>query len=271
MNRTDTVLDRILAHKREDVSARKQRVPLAELERRTGEVPSTRGFEQRLRDQVACGRPAVIAEIKKASPSKGVIRPNFDPAAIARSYADAGATCLSVLTDEEFFQGHDAYLETVRSTVPLPALRKDFLVDAYQVFESRVLGADCVLLIVAALSRDELRTLHDLARHIALDVLVEVHDEAELECACELGARLIGVNNRDLRTFETTLETTFRLLPRMPVDALVVSESGISTPRHVSDLRARGVHTFLVGEAFMRETEPGAALRRLFGGGRDGE
>src|SRR5262245_6446586 len=265
MSRTETVLDRILAHKREDVAVRKARVPIAELERRVRSAPTPRAFGRRLRETVALGRPAVIAEIKKTSPSKGVIRADFDPAAIARSYAEAGATCLSVLTDTEFFQGQDTHLEAVRSTVSLPALRKDFLVDRYQVFESRLLGADCVLLIVAALGRDELRTLHLLARDLALDVLIEVHDEAELDRASELGARLIGVNNRDLRTFETTLETTFRLLPRMPKDVLVVSESGIATPRHVADLRARGVHTFLVGEAFMREPDPGGALRRLFG------
>ena len=265
MTKPGTVLDRILAHKRGEVAGRKDRVPLARIERSARGAPSPRGFERRLRDVVARGHPAVIAEIKKASPSKGVIRADFDPVAIAKSYTAAGAACLSVLTDEQFFQGHDGHLADVREATSTPVLRKDFIVDEYQVFEARAIGADCVLLIVAALAPAELRSFAALARSLGLDVLVEVHDEAELDRAAAIDARLIGVNNRDLRTFETTLDVTFRLLPHVPGGALVVSESGISTREHVTALRASGVHTFLVGEAFMREPDPGQALTRLFG------
>jgi len=260
-----SVLDRILAHKRGEVAARKDRTSLARMERSARSAPAPRGFERKLRDVIARNSPAVIAEIKKASPSKGVIRADFDPVAIAKSYEAAGAACLSVLTDQEFFQGHDAYLTNVRAAVTLPLLRKDFVVDEYQMFEARAIGADCVLLIVAALSPPQLRSFDALARSLGLDVLAEVHDEAELERAAAIGAPLIGVNNRDLRTFETTLDVTFRLLPRMPAGTLVVSESGIATRDHVAALRARGVHTFLIGEAFMRERDPGAALAHLFG------
>ena len=259
---TDTVLDRILVHKRAEVASRKRRESIDALERRARSADAPRGFERRLRDVAARGM-AVIAEIKKASPSKGLIRPDFDPVAIARSYAAAEAACLSVLTDETFFQGQDIHLEQVRAVVPLPLLRKDFVVDAYQIFEARALGADCVLLIVAALAQAELAALHALAQEIGLDVLLEVHDGAELERALRLSPSMIGINNRDLRTFATTLDVTHRLLPRIPDGTLVVSESGIVTPVDVAALRAKGVRALLVGEAFMREPDPGTALRRL--------
>jgi indole-3-glycerol phosphate synthase len=211
------------------------------------------------------GNPAVIAEIKKASPSRGLIRDDFDPVAIAGSYAEAGATCLSVLTDEHFFQGNDAYLAAARDVVTLPVLRKDFTVDAYQLYEARALGADCVLLIVAALDAHQLQEFHQLARGLGLDVLVEVHDAFELEAALTLDPALIGINNRNLHTFETKLDTTYALLERIPENIVVVTESGIRDPVQVSEMRARGVNAFLVGEAFMREPDPGAALRALFG------
>ena len=260
----ETVLTRILAHKRDEVAQRSASIPQSELVARAARQPATRGFIGALRDRIAAGRPAVIAEIKKASPSKGLIRADFDPVAIARSYAEAGATCLSVLTDEHFFQGHDDYLTAARNAVGLPVLRKDFTVDAYQLYEARALGADCVLLIVAALESGQLEEFYGLAQDIGLDVLIEVHNASELETALALQPALIGINNRNLHTFETRLDTTYALLEMIPEQTVVVTESGIRDPAQVSEMRARDVHAFLVGEAFMRETDPGAALTALF-------
>jgi indole-3-glycerol phosphate synthase len=259
-----TILTQILAHKRTEVEARRDARPQAKVESACRHAPAVRGFTAALRDTIAAGRPAVIAEVKKASPSKGVIRPDFDPVAIAKAYASAGASCLSVLTDEAFFQGSDACLAAARGAVTLPVLRKDFIVDPYQIFEARALGADCVLLIVAALSPKQLDALYTLARGLELAVLIEVHDASELDAALALEPPLIGINNRNLHNFETRLETTFDLLDRIPSDTLVVTESGIHDRSQVDAMRARGVHAFLVGEAFMRETDPGAALRALF-------
>ena len=258
------ILDRILARKAEEVRAHRALLPLAELAVRCSTAPAPRGFADALIERIAAGLPAVIAEIKKASPSKGVIRPDFDPAAIARGYAAAGATCLSVLTDVDFFQGSDAYLEQARAVCALPVLRKDFVVDPYQVYEARALGADCILLIVAALDDSALLELSLLASELDIDVLAEVHDAVELERALNLPVRLIGVNNRDLRSFATRLDTTLALRTRVPAERLLVSESGIRTPADVALLRAAGVQAFLVGEAFMRVADPGAELARLF-------
>lgn len=259
------ILQRILARKSEEVRERAARRPLAELAARCADLPQTRGFAAAIEARIAGGQAAVIAEIKKASPSKGVIRPDFDPAAIARSYAAGGATCLSVLTDIDFFQGSDAGLVQARAACVLPVLRKDFVIDPYQVYEARALGADCILLIVAALDDGTLLELALLAAELDLDVLVEVHDAAELERALDVPAPLIGVNNRDLRSFETSLQTTLDLRARASGDVLLVSESGIRAPDDVARLRAAGVHAFLVGEAFMRAPDPGVELQRLFG------
>ena len=260
----ETVLTRILAHKREEIGQRSAATPQSLLESRAAGQPATRGFVSALRARIDDGHPAVIAEIKKASPSRGLIRADFDPVAIARSYAQAGAVCLSVLTDEHFFQGHDDYLAAARDVVTLPVLRKDFTVDAYQLYEARALGADCVLLIVAALDAGQLEEFYGLARGLGLDVLVEVHNASELETALTLDPALIGINNRNLHTFETRLDTTYALLERIPAATVVVTESGIREPVQVSEMRARGVNAFLVGEAFMREADPGAALNALF-------
>ncbi len=260
-----TILDEILAHKREEVGARKRQHPEAELRDRAERQSATRGFTNALRDAVAQGRSGVIAEVKKASPSKGVIREQFDPIAIAKSYQRGGATCLSVLTDEKYFQGHDAYLQAARDAVSLPVLRKEFVVDDYQIIEARALGADCVLLIVSALDIMQLTVLNDAARNLSMDVLIEVHDAPELEAALSRKPALIGINNRNLKTFETTLETTFDLLERIPNDVLVVTESGINSHSDVQQMREKNVNAFLVGEACMRADEPGEALATLFG------
>jgi indole-3-glycerol phosphate synthase len=259
-----TILDEILAHKAGEVEARRSRRSLEEIERTIAGAPDTRGFVRALEQTVAHGRPAVIAEVKKASPSKGVIRADFQPTEIARSYQDAGATCLSVLTDEKYFQGSDAYLEAIRSAVELPLLRKEFIVDGYQIVESRSIGADCVLLIVAALNPESLHEFYGQARSIGLDVLIEVHDASELELALALEPELIGINNRNLKTFETSLTNTYDLLSAIPDDVLVVTESGIHSREDVQAMRGHDVHAFLVGEAFMRADDPGAALRMLF-------
>ncbi|MCP5475843.1 MAG: indole-3-glycerol phosphate synthase TrpC [Rhodanobacteraceae bacterium] len=258
------ILERILARKREEVAARRAAWPLEKLRSHTAEVPTTRGFEASLRARIRHGQPAVIAEVKKASPSKGVIRPNFDPTAIAQSYASAGAACLSVLTDEDFFQGHDRYLTQARRACVLPILRKDFTIDEYQIYESRELGADCILLIVAALPDSRLSEFTDLALELGIDVLMEVHDGEELERALTTRASLIGINNRNLRTFETSLDTTLALKPRVPADRLLVTESGIATRADVERMRSNDVHAFLVGETFMRAPDPGAELEQLF-------
>ncbi|MCP5302302.1 MAG: indole-3-glycerol phosphate synthase TrpC [Pseudomonadales bacterium] len=259
-----TVLRKIIARKREEVVERQQMVPLDELKEKAMAQPPTRGFVDAITARASQGQSAVIAEIKKASPSKGVIREDFDPAAIAVSYEQGGTACLSVLTDVDFFQGADAYLQQARKVVSLPVLRKDFTVDEYQVYEARVLGADCILLIVAALTPKQLKLLHDVARKIGLDVLVEVHDAEELAIALQLGTRLIGINNRNLHNFETSLNNTYALLASIPEGSIVVTESGIHTKSDVAEMRERGVNVFLVGEAFMRADEPGDKLRELF-------
>lgn len=258
------ILKRILARKAEEIAERSARLPLSELSARVAGLPPTRGFVAALEAKIDEGEPAVIAEIKKASPSKGVIREDFDPAAIARSYAAAGAACLSVLTDKDFFQGGEAYLEQARAACDLPILRKDFTIDPYQVYEARAIGADCILLIVAALDDPALLELSLLAAELDLDVLVEVHDEIELERALGVPAPLIGVNNRNLRTFETSLDTTLTLRDRVDAGRLLVTESGIHTRADVEKMQEAGIDAFLVGEAFMRAPDPGAELARLF-------
>ena len=259
-----TILDDILAHKRQEVAAQKQRVDMDTLVANisaSNDVP--RGFMKALQARVAIGGTAVIAEVKKASPSMGVIRASFDPVAIAESYAAAGATCLSVLTDEKYFQGSGRYLRLIRAAVGLPLLRKDFIVDEYQIVEARALGADAILLIVAALSNDELAAFTRLAHDLGLDVLVEVHDEAECERALKLPLRVIGVNNRNLHDFSVSLDTTRRIKAMVPPDYLVVSESGIHTRADIDALQADGVSAFLVGGALMQADDPGAALATL--------
>ena len=258
------ILDRILARKVEEIAARHASVPLDDLAARVGDLPDTRGFAAAMEAKIAAGLPAVIAEVKKASPSKGVIRADFHPAAIARSYEAGGAACLSVLTDADFFQGSEAYLQQARAACSLPVLRKDFIIDPYQVYEARVIGADCILLIVAALDDERLMDLSLLAAELDLDVLAEVHDEDELLRALALPVPLVGVNNRNLRTFETSLETSLRLRPLVEPGRIFVTESGIHAREDVSRLRAADIDAFLVGEAFMRAPDPGSALRDLF-------
>ena len=258
------VLKRILARKQEEVAERRERVSLFELKARLSGAPPVRGFADAVEAKLKAGLPAVIAEVKKASPSKGVIRADFDPAAIARSYEAGGAACLSVLTDIDFFQGSDAYLQQARSACSLPVLRKDFIVDAYQLHEARVLGADCVLLIAAALDDRQLSEFAFIADELGMDVLVEVHDLDELERSLPLPARLLGINNRNLKTFEVSLQNTLDLKDMVPADRVLVTESGILAPADVALMRGAGVHAFLVGEAFMRQPDPGTALRELF-------
>lgn len=258
------VLQRILATKRAEVAAAKAEVAQSELEAAARAAPAARDFLGAIRAKVAAGRPAVIAEIKRASPSKGLLREPYDPPSIARSYEAGGAACLSVLTDRDYFQGSPEHLRAARAACALPVLRKDFIVDLYQVFEARAMGADCILLIAAALRTDEMRRLEGLATSLGMAVLVEVHDAAELDAALGLATPLVGINNRDLRTFETRLETTLGLLPRIPGGRIAVTESGILALADVARLRAAGVGAFLVGEAFMRAPDPGLALRELF-------
>jgi len=259
-----TILRQILARKYEEVAAGRRRESLADLESRISEQSAPRGFVEALRQRVGAAQPAVIAEVKKASPSQGVIRADFDPAAIARSYQSGNAACLSVLTDVDFFQGSDAYLQQARAACTLPVLRKDFTVDTWQVVEARAIGADAVLLIAAALEDAQMRELASSATEYGLDVLVEVHDRAELDRALDLGLPLLGINNRDLHSFKTALDTTLNLLPHIPGDRVVVTESGIHSPEDVAVMRDAGVFSFLVGEAFMRAEEPGEKLRELF-------
>ena len=263
---TPNILKKICHRKVEEVAARAQRLPLAALTARLAEASAPRGFAAALSARVQAGEPAVIAEIKRASPSKGVLRPDFHPAQIAASYARGGAACLSVLTDMDFFQGCDAYLEEARAACTLPVLRKDFIIDPYQVYEARLLGADCILLIAACLDDRRLADLNALACGLGMDVLVEVHDAAELERALAVPGPLIGINNRNLRTFEVSLETTLGLLAAVPADRLLVTESGILGAGAVALMRRHGVHAFLVGEAFMRAPDPGVELARLFFG-----
>ncbi len=264
MNKSD-ILSEILQHKATEVSARVKKTPLSEVRKQAGLASPTRGFADAVETAINEGRAAVIAEIKKASPSQGVLREDFWPAEIARSYELAGAACFSVLTDEKYFQGADAYLQQVRTACSLPALRKDFVVDPYQVYEARSLGADCILLIVSTLDDAQLRDFYHLARELSMDVLVEVHDEQELDRALGLRAALVGINNRNLRTFETRLETTLELLDKIPDDRIVVTESGIHTQADVARMRENKVNAFLVGETFMRAEDPGAKLIELFG------
>ena len=260
------ILDRILKVKATEIAAAKTRIDLAAIRRQAGEATPTRDFEAALRAKIAAGRAAVIAEIKKASPSKGVIRADFKPAEIAADYAAHGAACLSVLTDEQFFQGSPDYLKAARAACTLPVLRKDFMIDEYQMHEARAWGADAILLIAAALDLDQMKAFEAIARdELGMAVLVEVHDAAELELALQLNTPLLGINNRNLRTFETTLDATLSLLPRIPADKLVVTESGIVGADDVKRMRAHSVHAFLVGEAFMKAPSPGAELARLFG------
>ncbi len=261
-----TILDDILATKATEVAARKSARSLSELNEIISGLPPTRGFASALHTKISAQQPAVIAEVKKASPSKGVIREQFTPADIARSYETGGATCLSVLTDEQYFQGHDDYLGQARNACSLPVLRKDFIVSDYQINEARALGADCILLIVAALDIMQLTVFFDRANNLGLDVLIEVHNEAELAAALSLQPSMIGINNRNLKTFETSLATTEALLARIPDGTAVITESGIHTRADVERMLAAGVYGFLVGEAFMRADDPGTELKRLFTG-----
>jgi indole-3-glycerol phosphate synthase len=259
------ILNTILQRKQSEVRERKSATRLSELEKRAADNSPARGFIRAIEAKHARSEPAVIAEVKKASPSKGLLRENFDPIAIAKSYEAGGAACLSVLTDVDFFQGHDHYLQQARAACALPVLRKDFVIDPYQIVEARALEADCILLIVAALDDAMLRECFDAAQKSGLDALIEVHDAEELERALKLSARLIGVNNRNLRTFETSLDTSIRLHAKLPDRSrILVSESGIHTRADVQTLRAGRIETFLVGEAFMRQADPGLALRELF-------
>ena len=258
------ILERIVAVKREEVAAARKGHPEHEMRKRALDAPAPRDFAGALRKKIAAGRPAVIAEIKQASPSRGVLREHFEPSAIAKSYEAGGAACLSVLTDRDFFRGSLEHLEAARAACSLPVLRKDFTIDPYQVLEARAHGADAILLIVACLGQEEMRELEAAALGLGMSVLVEVHDKPELERALALRTPLIGINNRDLRTFETKLETTIALLAAIPGDRVVVTESGILSPADVRRMRSHGVGAFLVGEAFMRAADPGAALVSLF-------
>ncbi|QLQ26863.1 MAG: indole-3-glycerol phosphate synthase TrpC [Dechloromonas sp.] len=258
------ILDRIIATKREEVAAALATTPLAEVAAAAAARPVPRDFVGAIRKRIGCGQPAIIAEIKKASPSKGVIRPDFHPAEIAQSYEQHGAACLSVLTDRQYFQGAPEYLAAARAACGLPVLRKDFIVDRYQVAEARAMGADCILLIAAALTVPQMLELEAQAHGYGMSVLVEVHSGEELDAALQLKTPLLGINNRNLRTFDVTLETTLGLLDRIPADRIVVSESGILAAEDVALMRANGVHAFLVGEAFMRAPSPGVELARLF-------
>jgi len=263
MTDTPDILKRICARKLEEIEARRSQVSLEKLKEKVPEASPVRGFTSALKQRVASGKPAVIAEIKKASPSKGVLREDFDAAAIARSYADNGATCLSVLTDIDFFQGADEYLQQARAACELPVLRKDFMLDPYQVYESRALGADCILLIVAALDDDQIKKLYGLATELKMDVLVEIHDAGELARVQDMQLPMIGINNRNLHTFETTLQTTVDLLANIDPDCLVITESGIHQRSDIELMQANNVNAFLIGEAFMRQDNPGIGLSSL--------
>ncbi|MFM2007975.1 MAG: hypothetical protein RLZZ09_3630 [Pseudomonadota bacterium] len=262
---TPDILKKILHRKTEEIAERRAHVSLDAQLKRAAEADPPRGFVQAIRDKIDAGHPGVIAEIKKASPSKGVMRPEFHPADIARSYASHGAACLSVLTDRDFFHGSEAFLQEARAACNLPVIRKDFIIDPYQVAEARAIGADCILLIAAALDDAELRQLSALAHELGMDVLVEVHDAPELERSLKLDLPLIGINNRNLRTFEVSLQTTLDLLPAIPPDRIVVTESGILGPEDVTLMRQHQVNAFLVGESFMRAPDPGVKLAELFG------
>ena len=264
MDKPADILVQILRRKTEEVAERQAVVPLESIRHQLADTAGPRGFVTAIRTRIAQGETAVIAEIKKASPSKGLIRPDFDPTDIARSYMAAGATCLSVLTDRDYFQGDDVHLGQARSVCDLPVLRKDFVIDSYQVYEARWVGADCILLVVAALSDNRIEELLGVSKEVGVDVLVEVHDRQELDRALNFDTPLIGINNRNLRNFETNLDTTLELLAAVPEDRTLVTESGIHTSKDVELMRANGVHAFLVGEAFMRAPDPGMELRQLF-------
>jgi indole-3-glycerol phosphate synthase len=266
---TPTVLKRIVARKLEEIAERQVHTPIAKLQQQitanaTGPL-APRGFAKAMQTKLDAGLPAVIAEAKKASPSKGVIRQDFKPAQIAQSYAQGGAACMSVLTDADFFQGHEDYLQQARAACNLPVIRKDFIIDAYQVYEARAIGADCILLIVACLQDEQMQQLAQLAQDLGMDVLVESHDAQELVRALKLSTPLIGVNNRNLHTFDLTLQTTFDLLALIPEDRMVITESGINTTADVALMQEHKVNAFLVGESFMRADDPGAKLAELFG------
>jgi indole-3-glycerol phosphate synthase len=264
MSGTPDILKKIVQRKQEEIQERTQRRSLESLQQAVATAPAPRGFVAAMQAKLAVGEAAVIAEVKKASPSKGVMRENFIPAEIAKSYERGGAACLSVLTDIDFFQGCDEYLQQAREACALPVLRKDFIIDPYQVYEARVMGADCILLIAACLSDERMQALSALAVELGMDVLVEVHDGEELQRTLPLNLPLVGINNRNLRTFETRLETTLELLAQIPQERIVVTESGIHTPQDVALMRGNGVNSFLVGEAFMRAEEPGEKLAELF-------
>ncbi len=261
---TPTILKKIIDRKWQEVKDRSAKVSISQLQNKARDQDSCRGFKAALETKISAGLPAVISEIKKASPSKGVFCEHFVPAEIAASYEQAGAACLSVLTDVDFFQGHDDYLKQAREACALPVLRKDFMVDPYQIVEARAMAADCILLIVSALDNNQMKELDSCARELGMDVLVEVHDEAEFERAMDLPSPLLGINNRNLHTFEVTLDTTFDLLKRIPSDTLLVTESGILTQEDVQKMKDKNVHGFLVGEAFMRTDDPGAELKKIF-------
>ncbi|WP_316366927.1 indole-3-glycerol phosphate synthase TrpC [Candidatus Thiodiazotropha sp. CDECU1] len=264
MSATPDILLKITRRKRQEIADRLSLRSIAELETSLPQASEPRGFADAIARKLAAGEAGVIAEIKKASPSKGVLREDFQPAQIALSYAKGGAACLSVLTDIDFFQGSDQYLQQARDACTLPVIRKDFIIDPYQVYEARAIGADCILLIAACLDDQQLKDLNDLARQLGMDVLIEVHDAEELQRALQVENRLIGINNRNLRSFEVSLDTTLELLPRIPADRIVVTESGILTSEDVALMRSHQVNAFLVGEAFMRAEDPGAKLARLF-------
>ena len=261
---TPTILKKILARKHEEIAERSAQVSIPQLIEKAKSASTPRGFATAIAAKIAAGQSGVIAEIKKASPSKGVIREDFDPAAIAQSYEKGGACCLSVLTDVDFFQGADEYLKMARSASTLPVIRKDFIIDEYQIYEARAMGADCILLIVSALSEQQLNQLHAVARSLGMDVLIEVHDEAELDIALKLDNPMVGINNRNLHSFEVSLENTYKLLSKIPADKIVITESGIHSPADVAAMRQHHVNAFLVGEAFMRSEEPGERLAEMF-------
>jgi len=261
---TPTILKKILDRKREEIAERSATVSLEQLKQQAALASAPRGFAAAMTAKIAVGESAVIAEIKKASPSKGVIRENFDPAAIAASYADGGAACLSVLTDVDFFQGADKYLQQARDACHLPVIRKDFIIDQYQIYEARAMGADCILLIVSALAEKQLADLHDLAISLGMDVLIEVHDAAELSIALKLDNPMVGINNRNLHSFEVSLDNTYQLLEKIPDNRIVITESGIHSREDVAAMRQQKVNAFLVGEAFMRSEEPGDRLSEMF-------
>jgi indole-3-glycerol phosphate synthase len=265
MKDTPDILKKIVSRKLEEIAQRLTEKSLEQQQEESSQASPVRGFADAIAGKIEAGQAGVIAEIKRASPSKGILRENFKPDEIAHSYAQGGAACLSVLTDVDFFQGSDAYLKQARAACELPVIRKDFIIDPYQVYEARAMGADCILLIAACLDDRQLKTLNDLAHHLDMDVLIEVHDEEELARSLQVENRLIGINNRNLRTFEVSLETTLRMLPKIPADRILVTESGILSSEDVALMRSNSVNAFLVGEAFMRADSPGERLAELFG------